>query len=842
MAVPFLTGNDILNGFKANNCLSSSSRSTDSDEPEIVICDLNFLYPDFGIGSCFCCVALKPRYKRLVDNIFPTDPQDGLVKSNMEKLLFYALSTPEKLDRIGEYLAQRVNRDIHRHRRIGFVFLAMDALDQLLVACHAQAINLFVESYLKMVQKLLEYDNVDLQILATSSFVKFTNIEEDTPSYHRRYDFFVSRFSAMCHCDEVSESDRLKIRTAGLRGIQGVVRKTVSDELQVNIWESVHMDKIVPSLLYNMHDPSSDSLEPESPRNEDDPALVAATTFRDLVCRASFGSIKSVLKPVLVHLDLHKLWVPNDFAIKCFKIIMYSIQAKYSYLVLQMLMSHLDTHQKSEPMIKANIIDVLFQTVLIAAGGSVGPSVLEVFDTLLRHLRVSVDSKYEEAEKTEMERKFQEVIINTIGEFANNLPDYQKIDTMMFVLGKLPQKTNHEDYGTPPIDIQLQNMLLKTLLKVATKYQTVVMMNAFPPEFLIPLLKMSQVEEPALRLIVQDILHTLIDRHGNTQKLKNVCMLKDLSELTIETTPRQDIMFMKKNGNHFYHHLYENIEMNSNHVENFEALYCTMALILVELGSSDLLVDLCRLALDIQHMVCTNNHLPITHKCAIHGLLAAYLNLLCHLMSIPAFSEHVNQVLESRSQEASFLLPEFAFNRKNKPSSYPIDFTLRENWLFSQKAIAESLQNNGHDTAGLDVPFSLRPLGIGDTSDMTHSTSDIHSVNLDFDSTNGSPTVPKKVDDVTFDALKKMLNEEETVNKDEEEKKRLQIFASFRDAPFEEIMARSEAKSNQFHNKLNEILDLVSNPPESPSSTTNLSSPDAAVAVFSMQIPDLYVY
>lgn len=32
-----------------------------------------------------------------------------------------------------------------------------------------------------------------------SQFVKFANIEEDTPSYHRRYDFFVSQFSAMCH-------------------------------------------------------------------------------------------------------------------------------------------------------------------------------------------------------------------------------------------------------------------------------------------------------------------------------------------------------------------------------------------------------------------------------------------------------------------------------------------------------------------------------------------------------------------------------------------------------------------------------------------------------------------
>jgi len=48
---------------------------------------------------------------------------------------------------------------------------------------------------------------------------------------------------------------KFRIRNAGLKGLQGVVRKTVTDDLQVNIWEPVHMDKIVPSLLYNMHDP-----------------------------------------------------------------------------------------------------------------------------------------------------------------------------------------------------------------------------------------------------------------------------------------------------------------------------------------------------------------------------------------------------------------------------------------------------------------------------------------------------------------------------------------------------------------------------------------------------------
>jgi hypothetical protein len=63
-----------------------------------------------------CCADCKPRYKRLVDSIFPTNLQDGLVKSNMEKLTFYALSSPEKLDRIGDYLAKKLIHDVHRHR------------------------------------------------------------------------------------------------------------------------------------------------------------------------------------------------------------------------------------------------------------------------------------------------------------------------------------------------------------------------------------------------------------------------------------------------------------------------------------------------------------------------------------------------------------------------------------------------------------------------------------------------------------------------------------------------------------------------------------------------------
>jgi len=65
---------------------------------------------------CSCFGNLRTRYKRLVDNVFPSDPSQGLVKTNMEKLTFYALQAPEKLDRIGDYMFMKINNFLYRKK------------------------------------------------------------------------------------------------------------------------------------------------------------------------------------------------------------------------------------------------------------------------------------------------------------------------------------------------------------------------------------------------------------------------------------------------------------------------------------------------------------------------------------------------------------------------------------------------------------------------------------------------------------------------------------------------------------------------------------------------------
>lgn len=61
------------------------------------------------------------------------------------------------------------------------------------------------------------------------------------------------------------------------------------------------------------------------------------------------------------------------------------------------------------------------------------------------------------------ERQYQEGLINALGEFANHLPDYQKIEIMMFIMSKIPFPL--VDNQTPA-DNMLQSILLKSLLKV----------------------------------------------------------------------------------------------------------------------------------------------------------------------------------------------------------------------------------------------------------------------------------------------------------------------------------------------------------------------------------------
>ncbi|KAL6096107.1 efr3b [Pungitius sinensis] len=814
-------------------------------------------------GVCGCCGALRPRYKRLVDNIFPEDPEDGLVKANMEKLTFYALSAPEKLDRIGAYLSERLSRDVARHR-YGYVCIAMEALDQLLMACHCQSINLFVESFLKMVRKLLESDKPSLQILGTNSFVKFANIEEDTPSYHRSYDFFVSRFSEMCHSSFEDPDIRTKIRMAGIKGLQGVVRKTVNDELQANIWDPQHMDKIVPSLLFNLQ--SGERTESRSPsplqaseKEKESPVELTERCFRELLGRAAYGNIKNAVTPVLMHLDNHSLWEGKTFAVRCFKIIMYSIQSQHSHLVIQQLLGHLDANSKNSATVRAGIVEVLLEAAAIAASGSVGPTVLEVFNTLLRQLRLSADyeltGSYDGSTnigtkiiKAHEERQLQEAVIRTIGSFANTLPTYQRSEVMLFIMGKIPVPGIHPamlssgsgSEGTRMIQV----MLLKSLVQVTAGFQTTNMLTALPTSFLEPLLSFFLTEDPEIRLLVLQILLSLIDRHDNTAKFRNISIISDISvlKLKVDKCSRQDNLFMKKHGQQLYRHIYLGCKEQSSSRQHYESLFALLGILSVELANEEVVVDLIRLALALQDLaLSTEEVLPVFNRCAVHALAAAYLNLICQLTTVPAFCQHIQEVIEVRQKKSPYFLPEDVFVDDPKLTSLE---KVEGDVLFLQSKITEVLGGSGYNTERLATPY-VPQYTDEDRLSKRKSIGETISLQVEMESRN-SPEKEERTpaEEITFETLKNAIVDSVGMEEQERERRR-QVVEKFQKAPFEEIAAHCGARATLLQSKLNQIFDITIRPPPSPSGTISSGygqSQSRSIPIYEMKFPDLCVY
>uniref|UniRef100_A0AAQ4Q0I7 EFR3 homolog B n=1 Tax=Gasterosteus aculeatus aculeatus TaxID=481459 RepID=A0AAQ4Q0I7_GASAC len=814
---------------------------------------------------CGCCGALRPRYKRLVDNIFPEDPEDGLVKANMEKLTFYALSAPEKLDRIGAYLSERLSRDVARHR-YGYVCIAMEALDQLLMACHCQSINLFVESFLKMVRKLLESDKPNLQILGTNSFVKFANIEEDTPSYHRSYDFFVSRFSEMCHSSFEDPDVRTKIRMAGIKGLQGVVRKTVNDELQANIWDPQHMDKIVPSLLFNLQ--SGERTESRSPsplqaseKEKESPVELTERCFRELLGRAAYGNIKNAVTPVLMHLDNHSLWEGKTFAVRCFKIIMYSIQSQHSHLVIQQLLGHLDANSKNSATVRAGIVEVLLEAAAIAASGSVGPTVLEVFNTLLRQLRLSADyeltGSYDGSTnigtkiiKAHEERQLQEAVIRTIGSFANTLPTYQRSEVMLFIMGKIPVPGIHPALPSSGCGSEgtrmIQVMLLKSLVQVTAGFQTTNMLTALPTSFLEPLLSFFLTEDPEIRLLVLQILLSLIDRHDNTAKFRDISIISDISllKLKVDKCSRQDNLFMKKHGQQLYRHIYLGCKEQSSGRQHYESLFALLGILSVELANEEVVVDLIRLALALQDLaLSTDEDLPVFNRCAVHALAAAYLNLICQLTTVPAFCQHIQEVIEVRQKKSPYFLPEDVFI--DDPKLLSSAEKVEGDVLFLQSKITEVLGGSGYNTDRLATPY-VPQYTDEDRLSKRKSIGETVSLQVEMESRNS----PEKeevertpAEEITFETLKNAIG---TVGMEEQEReRRRQVVEKFQKAPFEEIAAHCGARATLLQSKLNQIFDITIRPPPSPSGTISSGygqSQSRSIPIYEMKFPDLCVY
>ncbi|CAJ0586678.1 unnamed protein product, partial [Mesorhabditis spiculigera] len=666
------------------------------------------------MNGAYCCGPCKPRYRRLVDSIYPNNANDGPNGANLNKLTFYASSHPEKLARIGDCILLRLCRDLAR-LRFNQVRVGTEAMDSLLQCCHSSpSLPQLTERHLKMIEQLLETGIPDMEELGTMSFVKFSNIEESAPSYHRQYDFFIQRFSQMCYAVGSSAEKR---RISGVKGIRGLVWKSVTDDLhsnKANIWEKNHMGLIIPSLLLNLHSAEQNTMPINilmdetygDNTKEENLKILTETCLRELMGKASFGSLRLVIEPVLRYLDDEEKWhPPPTFAIHVFRVILYSIQSKSSYYVIQELIDHLDTMATSHASVRIGIATVLSSIVSIA-GTSIGPLLLSIFNSLLKHLRASVQfQQLPTCPSPEDEKTYQETLINAMGDFANALPDYQKVEMMMFTVGNIPSLADERNnrHG----DVFLQHVLVKTLLKVATRFRTSYLATIFTDSFLDTLERLALVPDPQVRLITQKIFHTLLDRHDNLVILKDITLETDISDLqlNVEKCSSPDQMFMRKHAHSIMLTLYRAVELmpeNEGLEQHANAISSTMLLFCIETGYDESLVELFRLCLAIQDMVLTREQeFTVLKQKTVHDIAALYLYVCASLLGIESLCQHVQEVVAHR-RASNFPV--------RAPDGRSEDY---EKGLFNRDVISDCLKGSGKDTSRLFVPFLERTASDG---------------------------------------------------------------------------------------------------------------------------------
>lgn len=191
---------------------------------------------------------------------------------------------------------------------------------------------------------------------------------------------------------------------------------------------------------------------------------------------------------------------------------------------------------------------------------------------------------------------------------------------MMFTVGNIPSL---DEMRSKQGDEFLQHVLVKTLLKVATKYKTAYLATVFTESFLHTLIQLALVADPQVRLGTQKIFHTLLDRwivlnlrillklnlrHDNLPILKHMQYVLDVSDvqLTVEKCSRADQMFIRKNIHDITQMLYRFAKYASKHecyifrattlvAENhymhkhMDSILCTMNLLCIEVGSEEVL-------------------------------------------------------------------------------------------------------------------------------------------------------------------------------------------------------------------------------------------------------------
>ncbi|KAI8636865.1 hypothetical protein BD408DRAFT_425439 [Parasitella parasitica] len=354
---------------------------------------------------------LYVKHATLINNCYPEKEGEKRPRSSeLSYLVFYASSRPVKLTKVGLFLEKKAERDVAKGRKQNNQ-VTLEIVKALIVDCNRD-LNLFSKYVVKIIDMMLETNDIEVIDLACQVFVIFTNHHDGSTlgvdaELTNDYERLLKRFAAFCSDENADDTLKLQTRYIGQRGLQAAVHSSALQASDFKVQLRLILSPLIHALS-NSKNPANALAQSNNDEidinqsaighetlNAHSVEITAAKTTALLFSKANGVAVKLSLEPLFKFTDDNEKWWPANFAISMMELALDSLQPQYRYLLVSEILQQLETVKSATKTDKYNIekhasLVSILDTILNANIPLVGISVLEVLNSLFTDLIKSV--------------------------------------------------------------------------------------------------------------------------------------------------------------------------------------------------------------------------------------------------------------------------------------------------------------------------------------------------------------------------------------------------------------------------------------------------------------------